>query len=226
LLRLASLTLLCAAVLAAPALAQDTPTTTDATGATGAGGVLVVGDSLAVGLKPYLPALLEQEVTWDAKSGRTTPQGLVALRTALRTVKPKVVVISLGTNDGPDPARFRARIDKARAAIGPKTCIVWSLIYRPARKGPYAALNTVLHAEAGAHTRFHLVDWDRAVARRSVTLPDGLHPDAAGFAYRSRMIARTVRDGCGVLATTPDPTDPTAPTTTNGSTGGVESPDA
>src|SRR5205085_11363183 len=56
--------------------------------------------SLAVGMKPYLGDLLGAPVAWDAKSGRTTPQGLSALRAALRTVvAPKAVVISLGTND-------------------------------------------------------------------------------------------------------------------------------
>ena len=184
--------------------------------------VLVLGDSLAVGIKPTFQALAGQSVAWDAKSGRTTPQGLIALRSALKTVQPQVVVISLGTNDGPDPARFRDRIDRVRAAIGSKACVVWSLIYRPPRKGPYLALNAVLRQEAAAHTRFHLVDWDRAVAQKAVKLPDGLHPDAAGFLHRSRMIANVVRDGCGVLATTPAPT---APTTTDGSTGGVEPPD-
>jgi lysophospholipase L1-like esterase len=159
--------------------------------------VLVVGDSLAVGLRPYLAAELGTDVAWDAKSGRTTPQGLFALRAALRTVEPSTVVVSLGTNDGSDPLRFRDRIDRVLAAIGPDRCVVWSNIYRPARKGPYVALNSVLVREAARVGRLHLIDWNSAVARRAVTLPDGLHPDPAGFAYRSRMIADAVRTGCG-----------------------------
>jgi hypothetical protein len=39
--------------------------------------VLVVGDSLAVGTEPFLGQLLTQhDLSWDARSGRTTPQGL------------------------------------------------------------------------------------------------------------------------------------------------------
>jgi hypothetical protein len=158
--------------------------------------VLVVGDSLAVGMRPYLAEALGTDVAWDAKSGRTTPQGLFALRAALKVVQPSTVVVSLGTNDGSDPSRFQDRIDRMLAAIGPDRCVVWSNIYRPARKGPYVALNSVLVREAARVGRLHLVDWSSAVAHRAVTLPDGLHPDTAGFAYRSRMIAHAVRSGC------------------------------
>lgn len=186
--------------------------------------VLVIGDSLAVGLRPYLPTLLGAPVAWDAKSGRTTPQGLVALRSALQTVRPTTVIVSLGTNDGPDPARFKDRIDRALAAIGSKACVVWSNIYRPARKGPYVALNGALEQEAARVSRLHLVDWNSAVARRAVQLPDGLHPDADGFEYRSRMIANAVRAGCGdaIGDAVTAPAGGTGATTD--ATGGVPSP--
>lgn len=160
--------------------------------------VLVVGDSLAVGLRPYLQQQLGTDVAWDAKSGRTTPQGLFALRAALKVVQPSTVVVSLGTNDGSSPARFQDRITRMLGAIGSKRCVVWANIYRPARKGPYAALNTVLDAEAAKVSRLHLVDWLGAVKGRAVTLPDGLHPNATGFEYRSKLIADAVRDDCGV----------------------------
>jgi lysophospholipase L1-like esterase len=179
------------AAAAAPASSVASVTAADASAP-----VLVVGDSLAVGLKPYLGDQLGEHVAWDAKSGRTTPQGLVALRGALKTVRPKTVVVSLGTNDGPDPTRFKSRIDRVLAATGSRACVVWPNIFRPARKGPFAALNGALEQEAARVSRLHLVDWDRAVARKAVRLPDGLHPDAAGFAYRSRMIAQAVRDDC------------------------------
>jgi GDSL-like Lipase/Acylhydrolase family len=160
--------------------------------------VLVVGDSLAVGLRPYLQQQLGTDVAWDAKSGRTTPQGLTALRGALKVVQPTTVVVSLGTNDGSSPARFQDRIDRMLSAIGSRRCVVWANIYRPARKGPYAALNTVLQTEATRVARLHLVDWLGAVNRRAVTLPDGLHPDTEGFEYRSQLIADAVKDDCGV----------------------------
>jgi hypothetical protein len=163
--------------------------------------VLVVGDSLAVGMRPFLGAMLEPgEVVWDARSGRTTPEGLVRLRARLREVTPQTVVISLGTNDGPDPARFAGRIQRALQAIPISACIVWADINRPPRKGGYHALNHVLERAAAKDPRVVLVHWDRAVLRGTVALPDGLHPDAPGFRYRSLMIAGAVARGCTAAA--------------------------
>ena len=46
--------------------------------------VLVVGDSLAVGMVPFLEKMMPgARLTFDVRSGRTTPQGLVALRARL-----------------------------------------------------------------------------------------------------------------------------------------------
>jgi lysophospholipase L1-like esterase len=201
--------LIATAAAAAPAPARVTPADASAH-------VLVLGDSLAVGLKPFLGDLLGADVAWDAKDGRTTPQGLMALRSDLRVVAPTVVVVSLGTNDGPDPSRFVDRIDRALAAIGPNACVVWSDIHRPARKGPYAALNGALGLEAARVARLHLVAWDRAVLRRAVRLPDGLHPDEAGYAYRAKLIAQTVRSSCGTTRIGGDGRDRLGDDTTGG----------
>lgn len=160
-------------------------------------GTLVVGDSLAVGMRPYLGALLPgRAITWDVRSGRTTPQGLQRLRAQLREADPRLVLISLGTNDGPDPRRFTSRLRRALAAIPGDACVVWSSILRPRRKTPYRALNAVLRREARRDPRLHLIDWAGAVRRGDVRLPDGLHPDEAGFEHRSRMFAAAVGRSC------------------------------
>jgi lysophospholipase L1-like esterase len=117
--------------------------------------------------------------------GRTTPQGLQALRAALRQVTPQAVVISLGTNDGSDPRRFAGRLHRVLGAIPAKVCVVWPVIVRPPRKGAYAALDRVLRAEARSDPHLVVPAWDHAVMRGSVLLPDGVHPDPAGFRYRS-----------------------------------------
>ena len=159
--------------------------------------ILVVGDSLAVGLEPHLGAMLQPSaVVWDARSGRTTPQGLVRLRARLREVAPRTVVISLGTNDGPDPRRFASRIQRALQAIPATDCVVWLDINRPPRKGRYEALNRVLYEAARTDRRLVVVHWDRAVRQGKVALPDGLHPDEAGFRYRSGLIAAAMARGC------------------------------
>jgi hypothetical protein len=155
--------------------------------------VLVVGDSLAVGLEPYLaPMVAPRGVMWDARNGATTPQGLVHLRADLRRVAPSAVLISLGTNDGPHADRFRNRIRRALRAIPPSTCVVWANLHRPRRKGPYRRLNAVLEHEARRDHRLVVVRWSRAVDRHRVHLRDGIHPDAAGFDYRSSLYARAL----------------------------------
>lgn len=159
--------------------------------------VLVVGDSLAVGMKPFLGAMLpHRPLAWDAVTGRTTPVGLHRLRIDLRTMTPRTVVISLGTNDGPDPARFADRLRRVMRSVPSDACVVWASINRPPRKGPYRALNRVLDRAAQRDPRLAVVDWNTAVRTGRVFLPDGLHPDAIGFRYRASLIAAAVRHGC------------------------------
>jgi hypothetical protein len=159
--------------------------------------VLVVGDSLAVGMRPFLiPMLGDRDVAWDSRTGRTTPQGLRVLRATLPQITPTTVVVSLGTNDGSDPRRFADRIRRVLLALPPRACVIWPTIIRPPRKGPYAALDRVLRDQARRDPRFVAPSWDYAVLRGNVRLPDGVHPDDFGFLYRSRMIARAIRAGC------------------------------
>ncbi|MBJ7328469.1 MAG: hypothetical protein JHC95_01140 [Solirubrobacteraceae bacterium] len=158
---------------------------------------LVVGDSLAVGTKPFLDELLPgYSVTWDAKSGRTTPQGLVALRARLREVTPAVVVISLGSNDGSSASRFQDRMRRVLALVPPTSCVIWPSIVRPPRKGEESGLNRVLRKMAKVDKRLVLIEWRTAVLDGVVHLPDGLHPDAAGYQARSGMVATAVQRGC------------------------------
>jgi hypothetical protein len=162
--------------------------------------VLIVGDSLAVGTMPYLDGLLsDRTITWDAANGRTTPQGIHALRVALREVEPQAVVVSLGTNDGPDPRRFTRRLRLLLGDLSPRTCVIWTTIVRPRRKGPYRALNRVLRDEAARDDRLVVINWDHAVKRGTVVLRDGLHADAEGYRYRSLKIAQAVHAGCPAL---------------------------
>ena len=182
----------------AVALAAIVPAApTGAATSAGVGQVLVVGDSLAVGTEPYLGDLLPgREVTFDAVTGRTTPDGMRALRARLLDLHPDTVVISLGTNDGSDPARFASRIRRVLDAIPGDACIVWSTVIRPPRKGAFAGLNRVLRRIDLRDDRLSLIDWDQAVQSGHVALPDTVHPDATGFQYRSRMFAEAIDQGC------------------------------
>jgi hypothetical protein len=162
--------------------------------------VLVVGDSLARGVTPYLAADLGETVAWDIRAGRATPDGLRALRAALTGLHPRTVILSLGTNDSQDALRFARRVRQALALVPPSSCVVWSTIFRPHRKGRFAGLNHVLRLWAERDPRLVLVDWYGAVARGVVPLrPDRLHPLGAGYRYRSLLFAAAVRRGCATL---------------------------
>lgn len=163
--------------------------------------VLVVGDSLAVGTEPYLDQLLtDRTLISDVRNGITTPEGMRLLRMSLRTVSPTTVVFSLGSNDGANPSRFADRLRRTMALLPPSTCVVWTTIIRPPRKGAYRGLNRVLHNLKKKDPRLVVVDWEHAVTGGAVSLPDGLHADPDGYRYRGEMIANAVHAGCAARA--------------------------
>jgi hypothetical protein len=160
--------------------------------------VLIVGDSLAVGMKPFLREMIpDRKVTVDARAGRTTPQGMEALRLDLQYTAPQTVVISLGTNDGSDAKLFGDRVRRMLLDIDPDTCIVWPAIIRPPRKGDYRGLNKVLRREARRDRRMTIIPWDRMVSKGTVSLRDGVHPNSDGYRYRAYVTAAAVDRGCG-----------------------------
>jgi lysophospholipase L1-like esterase len=160
--------------------------------------VLIVGDSLAVGMKPFLREMIpDRKVTVDARHGRTTPQGMEALRLDLQYTAPQTVVISLGTNDGSNVKIFGDRVRRMLLEIDPDTCIVWPAIIRPPRKGDYRGLNKVLRREARRDRRMTVIPWDRMVSKGTVSLRDGIHPNPDGYRFRAYVTAAAVARGCG-----------------------------
>ncbi|MEY2442021.1 MAG: hypothetical protein QOJ46_1447 [bacterium] len=159
--------------------------------------VLIVGDSLAVGMRPFLGDMItDREVTFDAKDGRTTPQGLEALRLDLQQFAPQAGVINLGTNDGSDPRVFADRVHRTLRAVPADACVVWPAIIRPKRKGTYKALNGVLRDAARHDRRMTVIGWDRMVTKGTVTLRDGVHPTPDGYRFRAWVTAAAVQRGC------------------------------
>jgi lysophospholipase L1-like esterase len=184
------------AMLAACAFASHGPLRPSAATADPAQ-VLVVGDSLAVGMRPFLSEMItDRQVTFDARAGWTTPQGMEALRLALQQFVPQEFVISLGTNDGSDPDVFADRIHRIMSELPSYACVVWPAIIRPRRKGAYLGLNKVLRAIASHDHRITVVNWDRMVTKGTVALPDGIHPDADGYRFRAWVTAAAVHRGC------------------------------
>jgi lysophospholipase L1-like esterase len=158
--------------------------------------LFVVGDSLAVGTKPYLPRFLHG---WRIRSSvsisKHAPEGAAELARRRHSLAP-VVVASLGTNDDPHATgSFEAAVRKSLRAAGKHGCVVWPNIVRPAVGGAtYAGFNNVLAHLAATHDNLRIVDWTSMAAHnRGWFGDDGVHPDATGYIARARAIAKQVR---------------------------------
>ena len=86
------------------------------------GTATLVGDSLNVGIEPYLAdALPGWRIVANDRIGRTTPEGISELAAEKPSLSP-FVVVSLGTNDPPeDVAAFRADVSRVLRLDGPRT---------------------------------------------------------------------------------------------------------
>jgi hypothetical protein len=158
--------------------------------------LLVNGDSLAVGTAPYLPrALRRWRVTQSTAISRHAFEGASVMRAYGRRL-PRVIHVSLGTNDDPRSlSGFRAAIREVMAVAGPRRCVVWANIVRPPVAGAsYAGYNRVLRQESKPRENLRVVDWARMVRQNPGWLAgDGVHVTATGYQYRASRVAKSVR---------------------------------
>jgi hypothetical protein len=160
----------------------------------------VIGDSLAVGMKPYLGAALPGwTVTVDGRVGRPLAEGMGLVRSAdLPPAASSVLAISLFTNDDPrGTAQLSAAVDESLEKVGAGGCVIWATIAREPVDGvSYAAANALLARKARSTPRLQLVDWAGYVAAHPGTLSGGnVHPGPAGYQARTALYAQAAA-GC------------------------------
>lgn len=158
--------------------------------------MLQFGDSLAVGTGVYLPADLRGwSLTTSAEVSRHADEGPSGLRAYGRRL-PRVLVVSLGTNDDPGAvSRFVRSVRGVLRVAGPARCVIWSTIFRPPFAGvSYDGYNRALRRIEQRHRALHVFDW-QALARSHPQWfgPDGVHPNADGYRQRAAHLARLVR---------------------------------
>jgi lysophospholipase L1-like esterase len=161
--------------------------------------LLVNGDSLAEGTRPYIPRELRGwRVKQSTKVSRHAHEGASVMRRFGRRL-PRVIHVSLGTNDDPSQTEgFRAAIGDVMEVAGGGRCVVWANIVRPPyRRVSYRGYNRVLASEARGRDNLLVVNWARMVRRHPEWLADdGVHVSAAGYEARAKAVARAVRR-CG-----------------------------
>jgi lysophospholipase L1-like esterase len=165
-------------------------------GAAGPRTVLHYGDSLTVGTGAYLSSFLPGwSITESGRVGRHAAEGPRAV-TSLDSSLPRVLVISLGTNDDPTAvAAFAGVVRRIEAAAGRTRCVIWSTVARPPYNGvAYDGYNRVLKQTAATYANFLIFDW-QALSRLHPEWfgSDGVHPSADGYRARAAAIARLVK---------------------------------
>jgi hypothetical protein len=158
--------------------------------------LLVNGDSLAEGTRPYIPReLAGWRVRQSTAVSRHASDGDDVLR-RYGSRLPRVIHVSLGTNDDPrDLDGFRAAIADVMKVAGGRRCVVWANIVRPPYRGvSYRGYNRVLADESTRRETLHVLNWVRMVRRHPAWLADdGVHVSAAGYQARAEAVARAVR---------------------------------
>jgi lysophospholipase L1-like esterase len=157
------------------------------------GTVTLVGDSLNVGVEPYL----EQELRgWDVGTddvvGRPTATGVDRLGSQAATLG-RYVVISLGTNDPESAAgAFTAAIADVLGIVGERRCVLWATIHRDG--DAYESFNDALHAAAVRNRNLRLVDWAGMVrAHPGWLVAYGVHATPEGYRERANAVVAAMR---------------------------------
>ena len=173
----------------APPVAQPSPP------AAARHSLVLIGDSLAVGIKPLLPRLLPGwTVSVDGRVGRPLAEGMAILaHTPLPSDGSTVLAISLFTND--DPTHLTAlqqAVQTTLARVGARGCVIWaSIVSHPVGGVTYARANALLERLAAQDPRLQLVPWARAVKESAGLLgPDGVHPTPQGYELRAQLYAQ------------------------------------
>lgn len=158
-----------------------------------AGAVTLVGDSLNVGVEPYLDeALPGWRLDAHNRVGKATSEGVEELR-ALRGRLAPVVVVSLGTNDADgSEEEFASLVDEAIDLVGPRRCLVWVTIVRDGVER--TSFDEILRDARASRPNVHLVEWAAMVEDDATLLAsDQVHGTPEGYEKRAEEIAEVVR---------------------------------
>ena len=163
--------------------------------------VYVVGDSLTVGVKPWLARDMAAHgvrlVGVDARVSRPVDEGLALLRSAGDRL-PGTVVVALGTNNLSATRRqVEGWLRTARQLVGDRR-LIWVNLSVDLAKAPhldrFEQINATIAAIAPRYG-IEVADWDRWSAEYGVTTrPDGIHYEERAYRLRAWFYADAVAD--------------------------------
>ncbi len=172
--------------------------------------VFEVGDSLSVGMQPYLPGAAMAHgwaaVQIDAHISRgvrsrvpSDPHTGVSAVAALRAAhgEPAAWIVALGANDsGVPPSQHAALIREMLDAIGREHPVMWVNVYLPRYPQRQQWWNAAL-TQVAAERPDQLVvfDWASIAATRSgISAPDRVHLTTTGYRQMAEAVAGASRD--------------------------------
>jgi len=180
---------------AGPAAARALPRT----GAAAVEEVYVVGDSLTVGVKPWLARDMAAHgvrlVGVDARVSRPVDEGLALLRSTGDRL-PGTVVVALGTNNlSATRTQVEGWLRTARQLVGDRR-LIWVNLTVDLAKAPhldrFEQINATIAAIAPRYG-IEVADWDRWSAEYGVTTrPDGIHYEDRAYRLRAWFYAAAV----------------------------------
>ncbi len=162
--------------------------------------VYVTGDSLTVGMKTDLTALLGSALVppIEAEVGRKIEQAVPLVNFPADT---DTVLVGLGTNNFSDsPDVFRTKVQSmvsAIRAINPNATIHWINIYAPREDiaSKVDSLNIILNELAATDTKFKVIDWKKEAINGQYRFTDQLHITAADYKRRAEFVYRALSGG-------------------------------
>jgi hypothetical protein len=168
-----------------PTLAPQSTVSTDP--------VLLLGDSLAVGISTYVDAGIgERGLTVDAAEGRNSATS-VSLLAPYADSAPPVWLVSLGTNDNID--EFEQQAKQIMKLAGPDRCVVWFDVWRVETDD---TINAALEGVAADYPNLHLIPWNAtSTAHPEWFSGNDVHPSSTGYAVRGQMGVDALQYHCG-----------------------------
>lgn len=162
---------------------------TSGTGSAATGSVFLVGDSLTVGTRPYLPASLTSgSATVKAEVGASTAWGLRVLRTDPAAQAASIWLIALGTNDSDARQTTYAPLVEEVLRLAGTRRLLWVDAY--AHGHPAVGVNAALRAAAARHPTMTVIGYAAQIATHPTYLAgDETHLTPAGYRWRAGLYA-------------------------------------